>query len=178
MEIHQHETWWDDIKGLSVVDGEFVVTTADASQHPRLEPVTTVLRRIRDALGMDVVYVSQFANDQQIIRYADAEPGDDAVQVGATEDLETSYCYQVVEGRLPATIPDVQDLPAARALEITQRCRIGAYVSAPIRTENGDVFGTLCCFSHSAKQDLGGKEQRALESVAKLLGSALSRARD
>lgn len=165
-----------EIQGIRLINGEFFVITADASDGVRYEPLSGLLDRIRRAFEMDVVFVSQFSDGRRLIRYVAAAPDDEfAVPEGASDPLEESYCHKVATGRLPQVIPDALQLPEAAAMEGTHKCRVRAHISVPVVGEDGKVYGTVCCFSHSALENSDGREEfAALSSVAALVASALA----
>jgi GAF domain-containing protein len=165
-----------DLEGLATVEREFAVATADGSDEDALEAVSKLLRRVRQAFQMDVVFVSEFVGDRRVFRHVDSAWGDlDLVQVGGSDPLEETYCQAVVEGRLPAVIRNARAIPAARRLKATQRLAIGSHLSAPIRLRDGQVYGTICCFSHGLREQLGDKDAQALQSIARLVAQALER---
>lgn len=152
----------------------FAVATADWADEERLAALSRLLHRIRGAFGMDVVFVSQFAEGRRYFRFVEADPGaKDIVQVGASDPLEESYCQRVVDGRLPEAIPDAQDNPAAAALPVTKAIGLGAHLSVPIHLSDGELFGTLCCFSRTAQPSLGSKEAVALRELARFVATAI-----
>lgn len=153
----------------------FKVVTADERERRDQLPIRAFLRRVRQAFGMDVVFVSRFAEGHRMIRFADSEPGDEyAVPEGASDPFEESYCHYIVEGRLPQVIRDTNDEPLALALAGTRICRVGSHLGVPIIAPDGSVYGTVCCFSHSPKLSLGEREElEALREIAVLLADAL-----
>jgi hypothetical protein len=169
--------WPEDIKGLTVVDGHFVVTTADAPDRPDDRPVTDLLQRVRDGLGMDIVFISQFTGGERIIRHVAAkDPGTADFHAGDRDPLEETFCQQVVDGRQPP-IGGSMPASAATARADAQR-RVGSYVTVPITAADGAVFGTLCCIGHGKRPQLGARsELQAVQLVAELLSSVLRRGR-
>lgn len=167
--------WPDDIKGLSVVDGRFIVATADDSDHPPDQPVSDLLERVREAFGMDIVFISQFLEGERVIRHVvSGEDDQEEFQAGDRDPLEETFCQRIVDERVPpmsgqAPPPDPAGFRDARR-------QIGAYVTVPISAPTGAVFGTLCCMSRGPRPQLGGRsELQALRTVAQLLSSVLAR---
>lgn len=168
-----HDYWPDDIKGLTVVDGHFVVTTADGADRPDDAPVLDVLQRVRDGVGMDIVFISQFTGADRVIRHVSAKnPATAGINPGDRDPLEETFCKQVVDGRRP---PLVAEFPAGPVKSRRAgRAPVGAYVIVPITAPDGAVFGTLCCVSEEARPKLGARsELQAVRAVAELLSSAL-----
>jgi GAF domain-containing protein len=173
MSSYEFLDWPDDIKGLTVVDGEFVVATADGADRGRDQPVADLLQRVREGLGMDIVFISQFAGDERVIRHVAPADGDSDFVAGERDPLEETFCHEVVLGRQP---PLSRTPPASTTARADARRRVGAYITVPISAPGGTVFGTLCCISHAPKPQLGNRsELEAMQSVAQLLSSVLAR---
>ena len=159
---------------LAVITREYAVVTADGASHDWHRPLSEFLARVRAALGMDVAFVSQFAGDHRVFRIVSvAAQVSSPVAPGHSDPLVDSYCKRVVEGRLPRAIPDTAASAEARSLAITQRLAIGSYLSVPIVLRNGEVYGTLCCFSHLARPDLGDPDVLGLQDVANVIAAGI-----
>lgn len=172
MPISEHSA--GQLAQLGAITREFAVVTADSFTHDLHRPLSEFLARVRAALGMDIAFVSQFVNDQRVFRVVSvAAHGLSPVTPGHSDPLVDSYCKRVLDGRLSRAIPDTSTLPEARDLAITERLRIGAYLSVPIVLKNGEVFGTLCCFSHLARPDLGDEHVLGLQDVANVIAAGI-----
>jgi GAF domain-containing protein len=154
----------------------FGVASASGASPDLYEPMSFLLAQVRKALGMDVVFVSQFVDRARVFEVVSAV-GEHAPQFtpGHSDPLLDTYCKRVVEGRLPAVIRDTHAVPEASELPITQALQIRAYLSAPVVLANGAVFGTLCCISHSPRQDLREKDAAALAEVARAVAASIDR---
>lgn len=150
------------------------VVTADWADEARLNALRKLLRRVREAFGMDVVFVSQFLQGRRVFRHVEASEADtDWLKIGQSDPLEESYCQRVVDGRLPQAIPDARTFPATAAMPVTHEADIGAHLSVPIRLDDGRVFGTLCCFSHQAHPSLNSADAVALSELAGIVAKTL-----
>lgn len=164
---------------LAAITSDYAVATADSFSHPRHKPLSEFLARVRDALGMDVAFVSQFVEDRRVFRVVNVAPHSTLPLVaGQADPLVDSYCKRIVEGRLPGAIPDALASPETRDLAITQRLQIGAYLSVPIVLKDGSVYGTLCCFSHVARPGLGESEILGLQDVANVIAAGIDNGGD
>ncbi|HEY1230674.1 MAG TPA: GAF domain-containing protein, partial [Ramlibacter sp.] len=94
---------------------------------------------------------------------------------GRSDALLDTYCQRIVDGRLPTVIPDSGASQEASSLAITQVLNIGAYLSAPVVLPNGEVFGTVCCISHSPRPDLRDADARAIAAVAQAVAASVTR---
>lgn len=141
-----------------------------APRNAETEPVPDVLQRclraIRSHLGMEVAFISEFSQGQRIFRHVDALPGAPPLRVGTGDPLEDSYCQRVIDGRLPELITDARQLPEAQTLPVTQSLPVGAHLSVPLRFSNGQVYGTLCCFSRQPDTSLSLRDLALLRVCA------------
>jgi GAF domain-containing protein len=108
-----------------------------------------------------------------VFRYVDAASQPPPVEAGVAGPLEDSYCQRIVDGRLPQLIHDAGRLPAA--VDLSMALPVGAHLSVPIRLDNGDVYGTLSCFSAAPDYSLNERDLALMHVFAKLIGGQLER---
>lgn len=137
------------------------------------QQIQQVLHAVRQALDMEVAFVSEFLQHRRWFHYVDADAVFQPIAPGGSDPLDDSYCQRVVDGRLPALITDAQQLVAAQALPVTAALPIGAHLSVPIRFRDGEVFGTFCCFSRQANQALCERDLAVVQVFAALTGQLL-----
>ncbi len=125
-----------------------------------------LLNAIRQHLKMDVAFISEFENGRRVFRQVDPAGPANPVQPGASDPLEESYCQRVVDGRLPELMRDARENSVAAALPVTHALPVGGHISVPIRTANGNVYGTFCCFSHSPHQMLDERDLNMMRVFA------------
>jgi hypothetical protein len=100
------------------------------------EPNSTLkrtLEAIRQHLGMQIAYVSEFKNDRSVFRQVDAPGLEALIKPGDSHSLDDVYCRHILEGRLPELIPDTAAEPIAMAMPITAAAHIVSHISVPIR---------------------------------------------
>jgi EAL domain-containing protein (putative c-di-GMP-specific phosphodiesterase class I) len=131
--------------------------------------VERLLALARSHLGMELAWLSEFADGEQIIRAASGDLG--ALQITLDEGfpLDDSYCGRVLAGTLPPVISDVRRHPCTRDLPITKAAGIGAYVGVPWRGQNGETAGMLCCADRCAVTSLDTQAGRFLGLIADLV---------
>jgi EAL domain-containing protein (putative c-di-GMP-specific phosphodiesterase class I) len=78
--------------------------------------------------------------------------------VGTEEPLHETCCQQVVDGRLPQLIRNVQRLPIAKGFAKRSPEPIGAHLCVPIWLPDGTVFGTFCAFSFHPNYSLSQRD--------------------
>lgn len=163
-----------EVSAMMSMARDYAVATSDGSSHVQTEIIARLLKRIRQAFRMDVVFVSEFERGFRRFKHVDAS--EDAVGIlkeGEGDPLEQSYCQRVVDGRLPQVIQNAGDLPEARSLPATKALPVGAHLSVPIRLPCGTVYGTLCCFSREENPALAESDAQALQAIADLIAAGV-----
>ncbi len=155
---------------------ELLVATADSSTEAVNRAIQPALRLVRERMGMDIVFVSQFQKGERRFRLVEAAAYPAVVSVGAADPLESSWCQRVVDGRLPELIPDVAALPAGTDAPAAD-FPIGTHLSTPIVLRDGSLYGTLCCFSFGVQPDIGERDLRGLRYTARLVAQLLEQER-
>jgi GAF domain-containing protein len=161
---------------LSVQVSEMLVATADGSDDLIDSAVTEMLQLLRQRLAMDVVFVSEFVDGRRVFRYVDAPKNKPVIPVGHSDPLEQTWCQRVVDGRLPQFITDSNKLPDRASLP-SAPFPIGTYLSTPIFLNDGQIYGTLCCFSFSPNEHVQERDLKNLQSVALLVAKKIGRTR-
>ena len=126
------------------------------------------LRALRTHLGMDVAFIGQFRDGRRVFRYVDAARRNAAVQMGASDPIEDTYCQRVVDGRLPELIADTSEVTAATALGFTRLVPVGAHLCVPIRLYDGTVYGALACTSAMPDRSLGARDLSLMRVFAEM----------
>ncbi|GJD98046.1 sensor domain-containing phosphodiesterase [Methylobacterium iners] len=109
--------------------------------------IQDALVAIRNHLGMEVAYFSEFSAGRTIFRRVDAPGLEHLIKVGDSHSLDDVYCNHILAGRLPELIPDTAQVRLAREMPITAAVPIGSHISIPIRLFDGTPFGMFCCLS-------------------------------
>lgn len=157
---------------LDVQVTELLLATADQTD-PLLHPkVSKALSMLRTRIGMDVVFVSQFHAGRRTFRVVDERENHKTITVGQSDPLEESWCHHIVEGRAPQLMKDAQKYMDEGAVPKTS-IKIGTHLSTPLVLKNGEVYGTLCCFSHDVVDGVSEMDLRRLQITAKVLAEDL-----
>lgn len=109
--------------------------------------IQKMLDGLRVHLAMDVAFISEFVDDRRVFRFVSCSTSEPPIAVGDSDPLDESYCFHIVEERLPELIRDAAKLPFAAAMPVTQALPVGAHLSVPLRMSDNTVYGTLCCFA-------------------------------
>ncbi len=139
------------------------------------ERVRQSLQAIRNHLGMEVAYISEFGGDQAIFREVDAPGLEAMIKVGDARSLDDIYCRHILAGRLPELIPDTAAEPLAMALPITAALPIGKHASVPIRLSDGTVHGMFCCLGFEPDPTLHERDLRMMRVFAELTALEIGR---
>jgi hypothetical protein len=145
---------------------------AELAQAPHVD---RALAAVRELLGMEVAYTTRHADGAQTMVAMDGDGGSFGVGAGTVLPLEQTYCAQVLDGRLPALMPDVAAEPVAAALPVTAAARVGAFCSVPLRLADGTLHGTLCAASHDARHGLGPRDEQFLHVLARIIADQAER---
>ena len=140
---------------------------------PAPDAVERLLALAHAQLGMEVALISEFAEDQQLVRIVAGDAAAFGLQVGGSAQLLDTYCWSMVNGYLPRVIPDARADVRARHLEVTWGASIGSYIGVPIRFSDGRIYGSLCCLSHSANPSLRERDDDFMTILAGMIGHHL-----
>lgn len=141
---------------------EFLASEGD------VDVIQSALESIRQHLGMEIAYFSEFVDGRSVFRRVSAPGLEHLIKVGDSNALEDVYCQHILEGRLPELIPDTSDEPIAAVMPITQAVPIGSHVSIPIRLADGEPFGMFCCLSPSPNKSLNLRDLETMRVFANL----------
>ncbi len=130
--------------------------------------VQSSLNFVRQHLGMEVAYLSEFVDDDLVFRAVDAPGFEDAVAVGKSMPLEQVYCRHILAGRLPELIPDTALEPFAQTIPLTHAVPIKSHISVPIRRRDGTPYGMFCCMSRAAAPSLNARDLEVMRAFANL----------
>ena len=139
----------------------------------RSTPIEHMLREVREALQMDVAFVSQFSEDQLVFRALEGDAESFGWQEGESFPIDESYCKRVLDGRIPQVVPDTKGEDATKDLKVTSEADMGSYCAVALVLSDGRLYGTLCCVSHAPdpwlrERDLGLMERAARQVIEHL----------
>lgn len=135
--------------------------------------VRTLLSVLRQRLGLDAAWLSSFTEGTQVIEVLDGNTDAMGLAPGQRSPLAESYCVRVIDGRLPAVIPDTSANRTTAILPITHEYGLGAYVGVPVLGAVGTATGMVCVVSQEAQYHLGDDELRLVRQVAELIGTLI-----
>lgn len=130
--------------------------------------IADLLSTAKRALRISVAFLSRLDGTTQHIEVVESSgPASLLFREGATQRQETSFCQAILDGRLPAVIPDVRRFPAAMALPAARLPRIRSYVSVPVTLSDGTLYGTFCAAGLTSDADLTERDRALMEVLAR-----------
>src|ERR687893_700934 len=130
------------------------------------ETIERLLSTVREAMEMDVAFVSEFAGDRLVFRALEGDAESFGWQEGESFPLDDSYCKRVLDGRISNVVPDAKGEDATKDLRVTSEADMGSYCAVALVLSDGRLYGTLCYVSHTPdpwlrERDLGIMERTA-----------------
>lgn len=133
------------------------------------QQIAELLQTARASLRLSVAFLSRLDGTTQHLEVVES-PMPLIFRDGITQKQETSFCQAILDGRLPAVIPDVKAFPEAMKLPTARIPRIRSYVSAPVVLSDGTLYGTFCAFGFTSDKELAARD----EALMGVLASAAS----
>lgn len=140
------------------------------------EVIAAALTTVRQHLGMEIAYLSEFVDGRSVFRAVDAPGLEHMISVGHSRDLNEVYCQHILDGRLPELIPDTAAEPICTAMPITTETPIGSHVSVPIRRPDGSPYGMFCCLSPRPNTTLTDRDLSVMRIFADLAADQVNSA--
>jgi EAL domain-containing protein (putative c-di-GMP-specific phosphodiesterase class I) len=129
------------------------------------QQVAELLRTARKSLGMSVAFLSRMDGTTQHLEVVESSIPL-VFHDGITLKQESSFCQQVLAGRLPAVMPDMRRSPLAMSLPIARVPRIRSYVTTPVVLSDGSVYGTFCAFGLTTDPELTSRDKSLMDVLA------------
>jgi GAF domain-containing protein len=138
-------------------------------------PVTVLLtlRALRKHFRMDVIFLSKIKDHRRTFVAVDSAPSHDIIQPGMCDPVDQSWCYHVLQGRLPEFIQNGQAMMASGQAPQTP-LPLGTHLSVPVVLPDGRVYGTLCTFACHVDEKITEKDLDMLRIAARMIGTRLA----
>ncbi|GAB5347667.1 sensor domain-containing phosphodiesterase [Alteriqipengyuania sp. 357] len=149
------------------------VAIPDDTQPLRFEAIENdsikrILKAARQHLDAEIAFVGRYVDDdQRELMHVDTEL-ELPMGAGFREPCKDSFCWHILEGRLPELIHDAQEIPFARELPITDMLPVGMHLNVPLRLSDGSVFGSFCCVSRDADRSITQRDMDVLRAFGQL----------
>ena len=129
------------------------------------QQIADLLVTAKKSLHLSVAFLSRLDGTTQHLEVVETSVPV-LVQEGAKVRQDTSFCQAILDGKLPAVIPDVKRHPAAMALPSARIPRIRSYVSTPVHLSDGSLYGTFCAFGFTSDKQLGKRDEALMKVLA------------
>jgi anti-sigma regulatory factor (Ser/Thr protein kinase) len=158
------------VRSLAQLEALETVALEDARRR-----VERVLDVARELLGMEIAYFSEFTQTHQVMKRVSGDAGSFGFAPGTAIPLEETYCRRMVAGEIPNAIENAREHGGVRELPPTLEADMGSYIGVPLQLSDGRVYGTLCCASHRAHDELAEQDVRFMRVLGRLLADELDR---
>jgi EAL domain-containing protein (putative c-di-GMP-specific phosphodiesterase class I) len=129
------------------------------------QQIAELLQTARSSLRLSVAFLSRLDGVTQHLEVVESSMPL-IFRDGITQKQETSFCQAILDGKLPAVIPDVKANPLAMKLPTARIPRIRSYVSAPVVLSDGTLYGTFCAFGFTSDKELTARDQALMGVLA------------
>lgn len=151
-----------------------VLTSSEQRTESLDRSIVSILNVMREQLLMDIVLVTKQAGDRVVITHSSNSVDDTSIQ-GLSLPKNQTLCQRVLDGHLPAVMPDVEMMRLTHDLPDTP-VHVGAYMAAPVWLQNGDLYGTLCCLSNNSSPELDQLKYQRLQMSARQIARLVNEA--
>ena len=130
------------------------------------QQVAELLRTARESLGLSLAFMTRMDGTTQHLEVVDSSIPL-VFRDGTSHPQETTFCQAIMDGRLPAVMPNVKDFPAAMKLPPARMPRIRSFVSVPMVLSDGSVYGTFCAAGFAADKQLSKRDKALMEVLSR-----------
>ncbi|HYN92775.1 MAG TPA: EAL domain-containing protein [Pilimelia sp.] len=130
------------------------------------QQVADLLRTAKDSLGLSVAFLARMDGTTQHLEVVESSLPL-LFRDGITQRQESTFCQAILDGKLPAVIPDVAASPVAMKLPAARLPRVRSFVSVPVVLSDGTLYGTFCAAGLSSDRSLNQRDQALMEVLAR-----------
>jgi EAL domain-containing protein (putative c-di-GMP-specific phosphodiesterase class I) len=133
---------------------------SDAEQQ-----IAELLQTAKKSLQLSVAFLSRLDGTTQHLEVVESSIPF-LFKDGVTQRQDNTFCQAILDGKLPAVIPDVTAFPEAMKLPTAKIPRIRSYVSTPVVLSDGTLYGTFCAFGLTSDKELGRRDKSLMDVLA------------
>jgi GAF domain-containing protein len=159
------------------LDAQGLDRLAALSAESASQRIDHALSIAREVLDMDVGYMTEFVDGEQVYRGLSGDAASFDMSTGDGYPLDGTYCKRMIEGKIPRVVSNTAENAELRELALTKLAAIGAYIGVPIILSDGTLYGTICTISHDAQPELGDRDLRLMEVLAHIVASGVEQER-
>ncbi len=130
------------------------------------EQIADLLRTAKESLHLSVAFLSRLDGTTQHLEVVESSVPL-LFQEGVTQRQETTLCQAILDGDLPAVIPDLRKHPNAMKLPAARFPRIRSYVSVPVVMSDGSLYGTFCAAGLTTDKGLADRDKGLMDVLAR-----------
>ncbi|RZS90813.1 EAL domain-containing protein (putative c-di-GMP-specific phosphodiesterase class I) [Motilibacter rhizosphaerae] len=134
--------------------------------------VETLLATARQALGVTATFLSRMDGQTQRLEQVDSSVPL-LFQEGYTQRQDRTLCQAVLDGDLPAVMPDLRKHPLAMTLPAAKFPRLRSYISVPVVLSDGSLYGTFCGAGLTADRGLSSRDKALMDVLARAAAMVL-----
>lgn len=166
-------------KIASLDEAQVYLITAHAPFDPEEVSVNRaigeLLSAVRELLQLDVVFIGEIVGGRRVFRQLDTVLAHCPIDVGGSHPVHQTVCQRILDGRLPALIPNVLAVASTQGLPDEYNA-LGAHIGVPVRLPNGRLYGMLCGFNIGGVCALTARDVSRLEIAARSAAHLIARA--
>lgn len=148
-------------------------TNADHLQRLRKDRIQDILNIAREALRMDVAFVSALDGDEQTFTHLAGDGESFGWRTGMTIPEVGAHGHDGSAAEPLDVVPDAPQDGVPARLAAASRAGIESYAGVPLTLGSGRVYGALCVISH-AHQPLDGSDVAFMNLLGNLISTELS----
>ncbi len=138
--------------------------------------IDRILAAVRGHLGVEIAFVSRYVEGEARELTHVSTDLDLPMGPGFREPREDSYCWHILNGRLPELIQDPADFPLTQQLAITGFLPVGCHINTPLRLADGTVWGSFCALGRQPDRSMNARDLAILKSFAGLAAERIESA--
>lgn len=132
------------------------------------DSIDRILKTVREHLSVEIAFVSRYVeNNEKELTHISSDL-ELPMGPGFRDARENSYCWHILEGRLPELIQDTADYPFTKTMAITDFLPVGCHLNTPLRLSDGTVYGSFCCLSRTPNRSMTERDMGVLRAFAAL----------
>jgi HD domain-containing protein len=134
-----------------------------------------LLKGVKDHLDMDVVFVSEFVDGEQVVRLIEGDGDYFGLAVDVAISLEQSYRWGFLEENLANANLDSGGVRSHGLVGTNDKMHIGFYVAVPLEFSDRTMYGTLHCLRRGTGPSLEKRDHKTLGLLTRLIADELER---
>lgn len=129
------------------------------------EQIAELLRTAKSSLRLSTAFLTRMDGKTQKLEVVESSVPM-LFPEKVTQRQSTTLCQAVMDGRLPAVMPDLSEFPEAMKLPSAWVPRIRSFVTVPVTLSDGTVYGTFCAAGLSSDRELTERDEALMHVLA------------